>query len=355
MIVKNEEAVLARCLESCKSLADEIIIIDTGSTDATKEIAAQYTSKIFDFPWIDDFAAARNFSFAKASMEYCMWMDADDIITEKDQALIFDLKQHLVSTTDIVMMKYYTAFDEQHNPIFSYYRERLIKNNKRYLWEGPIHEVITPFGNIVYSDAAVTHSKIHPSDPDRNLRIFEKLLSEGKALDPRQQFYYGRELYYHRRYQDAIEVFTEFLDSKKGWLENNIDACKQMAYCYRELQNKQAALQALCKSFEYDVPRAEICCDIGAYFMEEKAYQTAIFWYTIAASSKRDDTRGGFIIPDCYNYIPYIQLCVCYDRLGFKESAQEFNEKAGAVKPNAPAYLANKEYFRAVLSNDSPS
>lgn len=65
MIVKNEEAVLARCLDSIADLMDEIIIIDTGSTDRTKEIAAHYTSKIYDYKWTNNFSAARNFSFPR--------------------------------------------------------------------------------------------------------------------------------------------------------------------------------------------------------------------------------------------------------------------------------------------------
>ena len=65
MIVKNEEQVLARCLDSVRGLMDEIIIVDTGSTDQTKAIAAKYTDKIYDFEWISDFAAARNFAFSK--------------------------------------------------------------------------------------------------------------------------------------------------------------------------------------------------------------------------------------------------------------------------------------------------
>ena len=86
MIVKDEEDVLARCLESAADTADEIIIVDTGSADATKEIARRYTDKVYDFAWTDDFSAARNFSFSKAEMEYCMWLDADDILLEADRA-----------------------------------------------------------------------------------------------------------------------------------------------------------------------------------------------------------------------------------------------------------------------------
>lgn len=70
MIVKNEEQVLSRCLDSLAGLMDEIIIVDTGSCDRTREIAARYTDKIYDYIWKDDFADARNFAFSKASMEY---------------------------------------------------------------------------------------------------------------------------------------------------------------------------------------------------------------------------------------------------------------------------------------------
>ena len=78
MIIKNEEAVLARCLNSILELMDEIIIVDTGSTDRTKEIAAKYTDKIYDFAWNSDFSAARNFSFSKATMDYIYVADADE-------------------------------------------------------------------------------------------------------------------------------------------------------------------------------------------------------------------------------------------------------------------------------------
>ena len=60
MIVKNEEQVLARCLESVKDIVDEIVLVDTGSEDKTREIARKYTEKIYEFIWQDDFAAARN-------------------------------------------------------------------------------------------------------------------------------------------------------------------------------------------------------------------------------------------------------------------------------------------------------
>ena len=78
MIVKNEEKNLAACLDCLQGIADEIVIVDTGSTDATKEIAAKYTDKLYDFAWVDDFSAARNFAFSKATMDYIYSADKNN-------------------------------------------------------------------------------------------------------------------------------------------------------------------------------------------------------------------------------------------------------------------------------------
>lgn len=152
MIVKDEEDVLARCLESAADAADEIIIVDTGSADATKEIARRYTDKVYDFAWTDDFSAARNFSFSKAEMEYCMWLDADDILLEADRAALLDLKRTLDPAADVVMLRYHAAFDADGKPTLSYYRERIVRNSPEFRWAGAVHEAITPSGVVVYGD-----------------------------------------------------------------------------------------------------------------------------------------------------------------------------------------------------------
>ena len=99
MIVKNEEVNIEKCLKCTNKIADEIIIVDTGSTDNTKLVAKKYTDKIFDYEWADDFAAARNYSFSKATMEYIMWLDADDIISDVDIEKIIKIKIPSSGTT----------------------------------------------------------------------------------------------------------------------------------------------------------------------------------------------------------------------------------------------------------------
>lgn len=345
MIVKNEEEVLARCLESVKDAVEEMIIVDTGSSDRTKEIAAGFTDKVFDYTWIDDFASARNFSFSKAAMEYCMWLDADDVLTAEDRQKLLELKRELQPDTDVIMARYHTAFDDKGNPTFSYYRERILRRCPRALWKGKVHEAISPWGKIYYADFAISHKKLKPSDADRNLRIYERQIAQGEELSPRDLFYYGRELYYHRRWPEAAAVLERFLKEGQGWLENDIEACRFLAYSRYGMKQGEKALEAFLLSLKYDEPRAEICCDIGKHFLDLGQYRLAVFWYELALTRKRNDTSGAFVSDECYGYLPCIQLCVCYDRLGHYLKAAEYNERAGRYKPDSAAVQTNRRYF----------
>ncbi len=274
-----------------------------------------------------------------------MWLDADDVLTEEARREFIRLKVSLGPEVDVVMMRYHTGFDEAGNVTFSYYRERIIKNRLGMRWKGAVHEVIETKGNVIYSECTVTHKKLHPSDPERNLRIFERLIEAGEQLDPRQQFYYGRELYYHKRYADALAVFESFLAEEQGWLENKLDACRHCAYCWYGLGNDEKALEALLRSFAYDLPRAELCCDIGQHFLDRSLWLQAAYWYQRALECARRDDRGGFILPDAYGYTPCIQLCVCLSRLGRQEEASAYNERAAVFKPESPAVTHNRAYF----------
>lgn len=351
MIVKDEEKVIERCLKSVKDLFDEIIIVDTGSTDKTKEIVKKYTNKVYDFKWVDDFSKARNFSFSKATKKYIMWLDADDVVFEKDLNKLKELKKTLDDSIDIVMMNYDISFDENMKPTFSYYRERLFKRSKKYKWVDPIHEVIQLTGKVIHKDISISHMKEYQNDPDRNIRIFENIIKNGSKLSARQKFYYARELYYKKRFNESITLLEKFIDDKDGWIENKISACLDLAKCYKEIKQPKNRLETLFKSFTLDLPRAEICCEIGSYYMDQSDYHKAIFWYEIAKKCPLDSKSGGFYLIDCYDFIPNLQLCVCYDKLGDTKKSIYYNDEAGKIKPNNPSYLYNCEYFKNLNSN----
>ena len=353
MIVKNEEDTLEKCLSSVKSIADEIVIVDTGSNDGTKEIAARFTDKIYDFAWIDDFSAARNFSYAQATKDYILWLDADDIILPEDVVKIKSLKETMAPEIDVVMMKYNTGFDAQGRVIFSYFRERLSKRACNHRWREPVHEYLESGGKRINADICVTHAKPHGRIGGRNICIYESLLAKGKELSPRGMYYYARELNDHGRYADAIRWFNLFLNSGQGWVEDNIAACGEMAGCYAAENMHQEALLSMLRSFDYDTPRAETCCQIGYYFKEQRKYRQAIFWFGLVLNLEKDENSLGFRREDCWGYIPCIELAVCYDKLGDYEKAVSYNEMAFEFKPDSPAVLHNKKYFEdRLITND---
>ncbi|KUG04350.1 glycosyl transferase, group 2 family protein [hydrocarbon metagenome] len=351
MIVKNEEEVLARCLDCVKGIADEIIIVDTGSTDKTKEIAGAYTDKIYDFAWIDDFAAARNYAFQQASKEYILWLDADDIIMEEDRIKFLALKQNLDPTIDSVTMNYNLAFDQYGNVTTSLRRNRLVKRLNHFSWIGAVHEYLAVYGRIMDSDIAVTH-KSEWHDSDRNLKIYEKRLATGEVFSPRDQYYYANELMDHKNYKKAVEWYQKFLDSGLGWVEDNIATCRKLADCFFQIGDPDNALKFIFKSFLYDTPRAEFCCQLGYHFLSLERFKHAVFWYKLATQLERPFDNRGFVNHACWTWVPHIQLCVCYDRLGEYELAYQHNEIAATFIPDDINIIKNRSYLKKILKKE---
>ena len=345
MIVKDEDLELRNCLNSVKDAFDEIIIVSTADSKSTEAVARNFTDKVYNFKWIDDFSAARNFSYSKATMDYIMWLDADDIMMESDCKKLLELKNTLEPTVDIVMMKYNHIDPTSGKVYLSYFRERLSRRVNNYTWQEPIHEYLSIGGNILHADMAVVHSKLKPNEKNRNLLVYEKYMATGKELTPRGLFYYSKELYYNEKYDKAAEGFQKFLDDGKGWIEDNITSCELLSKCYGQLKNDEKKLKALLRAMEYDNPRANICCEIGYHYKNIFLYDKAAFWFELARTRKIPENNLGLVYMDCYDFIPCIELCVCNDNMGREEEAIRFNLKAGEYKPNNSQVLYNKNYY----------
>lgn len=344
MIVKNEEKVLERALKSIAPFVDEIIIVDTGSTDSTKQIAKKFTNKIFDFVWIDDFASARNFSFSKATGDFIMWLDADDEVTKENLQKLLSFKKELSSKVDVYMLKY--VFENQDGEIsLLYYRERIIKNNMGMQWCDPVHEYIKVSGKIKYLDISIHHKKETACAIDRNLKIYEKLIAAKGSLTPRQTFYYARELYYNGKYQESINQLSLFLNNPNAWLENKIEASILLSKCYLSIYKYENALRSLFASFAFDYPRAEILLEIGNVLMLSKEYKKAIHWLKLATKCKAKEKTGAFITPTSYKLAPYLQLCVCYFKLNKIALAKKYNKLAQEIAPNNLSVQINNKFF----------
>ncbi|SET20065.1 glycosyltransferase [Paenibacillus sp. NFR01] len=348
MIVRNEENSLARCLGSVEGITDEIVIVDTGSTDKTKELAASFGAVVFDFVWIDHFAAARNFSFSKATSDYILWLDADDFIEEKDRQKILRIKHTLTPDVVAVSMNYNLSFDSDGNVISSLRRNRLVKRECNFQWIGPVHEYLEVFGYPLMSDAAITHSKdkVHT---DRNLRIYRARAEAGEAFSPRDLYYYANELRENGFFEEAADYYHRFLDTDKGWIEDNYQACLKLALCYEQLAQPKRQAEALLRTLQYDIPRSEFCCRYGAFLFGQEKYNDAAYWYELATALPERTANMGMQDKITMTWLPHLQLCLCYDRLGQYERASYHNEAAAYYAPSHPSMKYNRDYFKQRL------
>ena len=195
MIVKNEEAVLKDCLDSLQALMDEIIIVDTGSTDRTKEIAAQYTDKIYDFQWCNDFSAARNFAFSKATGDYIYSADADEYIDAENRKKFQLLKQAILPEVEIVQMIYVT--EQINHPTENFARDlrpKLFKRLRQFTWIEPIHETINT-NPVVYDSEIEVRHRPQGDHSGRDFGVFSRIIEEKGTLSDRLLTMYLRELY----------------------------------------------------------------------------------------------------------------------------------------------------------------
>ncbi|GGE54053.1 glycosyltransferase [Priestia taiwanensis] len=348
MIVKNEEETIGRCLECVQQFVDEIVIVDTGSTDKTKEIVQTFTDSLYEFEWINDFAAARNFAFSNATKDYILWLDADDIIDEENQQKFIELKSSLTFDVDAVSMFYHLTFDTNGNPNFSLRRNRLVKRERNFKWHGYVHEYLEVYGNIKQSDIGIKHKK-EKTYTDRNLQLYKAAEAAGKTFSPRDTYYYANECADHGHVDKAIELYTKFLDDGFGWSEDNIQACGKLSDAYSAKKEVPKAIQSCINSFKYDTPRGEICCRLGFIYLDLNLLDRAIFWYDVATRLEVPENKSPFINYACYTWLPNLQLCLCYSRLEKFHEAKKHNDLAASYNPTNPSIIHNQRYLEGVF------
>lgn len=183
MIVKNEEHNLGDCLACCGDLVHEIIVVDTGSTDRTKEIAKQAGAKVFDFPWPNSFSKARNQSKKHATGDWIFWMDADDRIDEENRQKLKKLFAGLKDEFAAYLIKVLVLPSSPADPVRVVDHARLFRNHPKVWWHYRVHEQILPalnqLGGIIHAtDAMVRHvgyqdASKRPQKLERNRKLLE--------------------------------------------------------------------------------------------------------------------------------------------------------------------------------------
>lgn len=225
LIVKNEKDHIRDVLSSLVGV-DEIVVVDTGSTDNTVELAMAFTDKVFtDYEWNDDFAEARNHALSKCTGDWVLSIDGDEVLEEggvdKIRAIIENaLPDQLHFSVDMIAK----GTGQKHG------LPRIFRNDGSVRWWGIAHETLTPVqSNRV--DVVITYgsSTAHQLDPDRMLRILAKVCASVDA-SPRDLYYYAREFYYRGDYVQAARLWNEYV-TIATWPPEKADALLYIARC----------------------------------------------------------------------------------------------------------------------------
>ncbi len=342
MIVKNEEKTLSRAISPLAGVVDQIVVVDTGSTDGTKRVAQSLNAEVYDYVWADDFSAARNFAFSLSRCAYNLWLDADDVVPPKTVETIRNLKENMQA--EAYFLPYETGISNG-QPALRYYRERILKNTPDYRFSGAVHEAIAcPVNGREYVNAPICHYPVGEHGK-RNLAIYRKRKKEGKYFSARDEYYYARELLFHGYLQAAKKQFNVFLRRKEGWAEDKICALNILAEAERKKGNPIRAKTLLYQAFSYGAPRAETCYYLGNAHFALGEWESAAFWYE---SATRQTAGEGFTYPALRGIDAYLQLTVCFDRLGDKARAYEWHKRALAENPKHPSVIKNAIYFASL-------
>ena len=332
MIVKNEADILARCLDTVVDIMDEIIIVDTGSTDKTKEVAARYTEQIFDFEWIHDFAAARNFAFSKASCEYIYSADADEVIDEVNRKRFKELKDSLDGEIELVQMYYVNQL--MFGTVYNFdreYRPKLIKRNRSFTWIDPIHETIRLEPVVFDSEIEIIHEP-KESHASRDLQVFRRITDKGDDspfLSKRLHNLYARELFIVGQKEDLLEAETYF-EASAANTDFTLEQVKESACIIAKAARLRGDIAKFFKFALKDIGSegcSEMCYELGEYFKSKGDYHEAIVWFYNAAFE-----TSSILNIKYSGVLPLSALSECYKALNMPAEAADYAKLAAEWK-----------------------
>jgi len=323
VIAKNEEANIENCLQSVKGLVDEIVFVDTGSTDKTAEIAKKFTGKIFNFKWNDNFSDAKNFALNHATNEWILFLDADETIASSDYGRIRDLTKKTEFLGFSLIQRNYTnnigefgwvsgkddSYDES-KKAFGYVPRamvRLFRNDLRIGFEGAVHENI---GN--------------------------SILKIGKIFDTDIPIHHFGTL------KETPEKIRRYIELEKKNLKDDFFQYCKIGIQLHSIQENDEAVEFLKKSIEKNQEFPFSFLELGVIMLEKRNLEEA----------KRFLHKAESLIehPMINNY-----LGVLYGLLGDYQKSVDYLKKAIALLPNNADFHYNLgfAYAKAGMSNDA--
>ena len=341
-ISKNEEKFVRRWAESVKD-ADLILLADTGSTDATVEIAKDCGVQVHDIcisPWRFDHARNASLALVPRDMDICISLDVDEIM---EPGWREEIEAKWAEGT--TRLRY--QFDWGHGKVFQH--EKIHSRHGCY-WHHPCHEIPRADGRLTevfaYTDKLlVSH---YPDDTKSRGQYLDllKLSVEEDPHCPRNAWYYARELYYYRRWDEAIERINKYLAMPNSlWKAERSYAMRVMSECYSAKGDNHAAEEWLHKAAVED-PTARESWIALSDLMYKQARWEECFAYAMKALKITHRVYVYTSDPNAWSWKPHDLAAISAWRLGLNDIAVKQGELALSLAPEDKRLQDNMEWYR---------
>ncbi|MDR3560138.1 MAG: glycosyltransferase [Negativicutes bacterium] len=334
MIVKNEAEILGRCLESVRPWVSEIVVVDTGSADDTKAIARQFADGIYNFTWCDDFAKARNFSLEKAQYDWVLVLDADELVTEFDQANVRLFSQNDKST--VGRIKLVNLFEDQWGATWHTERVGRFFNRQFFHYKGIIHEQIVSNKNWHYQSSPLgitvehlgyTREIMRKKDKlQRNIALLKQAIVDDSG-NPYLYYQLGKSYFVAHKHELACVNFLEALTLPLNFADEYAEDLVE-SYGYALLNNGQydEALK-LGKYAQYYPNSPDFCFLLGLVYMNMAFFDLAVEKFHQCISPQEGKIKG------INSYLATYNIAVIYECLGHFGQAMDYYKRCGDYKP----------------------
>jgi 2-polyprenyl-3-methyl-5-hydroxy-6-metoxy-1,4-benzoquinol methylase/glycosyltransferase involved in cell wall biosynthesis len=384
LIARDAADQLDVCLKSLVGHAQEIIVVDTGSLDNTKEVAARNGAKVFDYnpstnpssfirddettkapppytgDWIlADFCGARNFSFEKATQDYILWVDSDDTFEGASElpGILQDMEANKIEAGWLL---YNYSFNDEGKPNCQLWRERIVRRGINAKWHNAIHELILlPSTTRVqyYYNALVVHHRDHAAAKSRRIahrnykvlrRVFEQEEKKGD-FDARTLFYLGNETRF-LNLQESASYYERYL-KLSGWPMERAVARILLGQIYEAVGEREAAFKSYASAVVDDLSNPDGWLALGrlSYFKEE--WQRSVEYYE-RGLSLGNPTSAIMYNPLERTYYPHEFYNVALNKVGRVKDALASCDAGLAVNPNNTNLQFNKKLYEEHLTKN---
>lgn len=356
MIVRNEAAHLEECLLAAKEYVDEIVVIDTGSTDNTIEVARKYASIVDSLNWSGDFSEMRNYAISKARGKWILYLDADEVIHGEALSLRELIKSN--KSIDAYFLPLINYSDDNRTMGNEFLVLRLFKNNGNYKFKGKIHEqiIITDPQKVAIAESPEIYHKpltlkARNHKRNRNLALLKQAIFE-EPDNPFYNYYLGLEWLILGKPLKALPYFKyAYANLPDESLLFKGPAVKYLSLCYKFLGQFNEAL-VVCMEGSVKYPQYTDLLFLGGCILEEmEEWTISIKWFKEAINNGPSPAVYSRL-EGSNSYLAYYHLGYCQEKLKLYQNAIESYEKA--IKTNQDYYYPLFNLFLILITTKGP-